>query len=79
MKSSLEVLCLHAVKSLPDNLGERQAVLRALEKVLRANHPLCRDVRAQIAALGCVEKLNARLKSTEAGSQKLEARRGAAR
>jgi hypothetical protein len=61
MKNSIEVLCTHAAKNLPDSLNDRKTVLRAMEKVLRADHPVYRDVQAQLAAIAAVERLNIQL------------------
>jgi hypothetical protein len=63
MTGSLEVLTAHAARTLPDSLRGRKTVLRALEKVLHADHPAHRDVRAQLAGLDAVEKLNSQLET----------------
>lgn len=64
----LEVLCIHAAKTLPDSINERKSVLRAMEKTLQAKSPLYRDVQAQLAAVAVVEKLNAQLKMHFSGA-----------
>lgn len=62
MKNAIEILCGHAAQTLPDSLSERKSVLRAMEKVLRADNPIYRDVQAHLAAIAVVEKFDAQLK-----------------
>ena len=40
MKNAIEVLCGHSAQNLPDSLSERKRVLRAMEKLLRAEKTL---------------------------------------
>jgi hypothetical protein len=68
MNNALAVLCVFAARHLPDSLRERQAVLRALAVVVRHDHPVHRDVRAQLAALAALEKLNAQMEARLANS-----------
>ncbi len=53
----IETLCRHAAVSLPDSISERKTVLLALGKILKPQHPVYRDVRANLAAIQAVEKL----------------------
>jgi len=62
MNNPIEVLCAHAGRSLPDSIRERKAVLGAMEKVLRGDNLIQRDVRAQLAGIAAVEKLDVELK-----------------
>jgi len=61
MNTSVEILCEHAARTLPDSISERKTILRAMEKILHGNHPVCRDVRAQLAAIAAIEKLQEEL------------------
>lgn len=61
MSTSIETLCRHAAKTLPDSLSERKTILRAMQKVLKCEEAVYRDVQAQLAAIAAVEKLNAQL------------------
>ena len=70
MKNATEILCVHAAKNLPDSLNERKTVLRAMEKVLRCDHPVYRVVQAQLAAIAAVEKLNVQLQMHFTGGAK---------
>jgi hypothetical protein len=57
----IETLCRHAAASLPDSISERKIVLVALEKVLKPQHPVYRDVQANLAAIEAAEKLQREL------------------
>ena len=57
----IETLCRHAAASLPDSISERKTVLVALEKVLKPQHPVYRDVQANLAAIEAAEKLQREL------------------
>jgi hypothetical protein len=57
----IETLCRHAAASLPDSISERKTVLVALEKVLKPQHRVYRDVQANLAALEAAEKLQREL------------------
>ena len=61
MKNSIDTLCEHAANTLPDSISQRKTVLRAMEKVLRGEHPVLRNVQAQLAAIAAVEQLQAEL------------------
>jgi hypothetical protein len=70
MKNALDILCSHAAKTLPDSISERKSVLRAMEKVLRTDHSVYRDVQAQLAAISALEKLNTQMQMRFTGGAK---------
>lgn len=55
MKDSVEKLCSHAARTLPDSISERKTVLRT-------DSPIYPDVQAQLATFGALENLNLQLK-----------------
>src|ERR1700677_3765732 len=57
----IETLCRHSAASLPDSISERKTVLVALEQVLKPQHPVYREVQANLAAIEAAEKLQREL------------------
>jgi hypothetical protein len=53
----IQVLAEHACSTLPDSINGRKRVLRALQKVLPEKHPAMANIRAQLASLEAVERL----------------------
>lgn len=69
MNDVIAVLAEHAARTLPDSICERKRVLRALEKVLTEKHPALKQVRAQLAAIKAVDRLNEELPLHFGGGQ----------
>lgn len=61
MSDALSILASHVSRTLPDSLSERKSVLRALDNILKDKHPAKVEVRAQLAALETIERLQAEL------------------
>lgn len=69
MNNSVQVLAEHAARSLPDSISERKRVLRALNNVLEDRHPAVRGLRAQLANIEAIERLNDQLKLNFSGGK----------
>lgn len=59
--NSLNILCAHAARTLPDSLAGRKQLLAALANVMRLRHPATRQVRAQMIVLHGFEAMQAGL------------------
>ena len=58
---SLNILCAHAARTLPDSLAERKQLLAALANVMRLGHPATQEVNAQMTVLRGFEAMQAEL------------------
>ncbi len=55
------IIALHCAQTLPDSINERKRLLRALEHILTERHPALKALRAQLAALTVIDRLQAQL------------------
>jgi len=61
MNEFLEIIVLHATRTLPDSISDRKRLLRAIEKLLVESHPAVASIRAQLASIAAIEKLQEEL------------------
>jgi short-subunit dehydrogenase len=58
---ALNTIIEHVVGTLPDSISRRREVLTALHKLMKRDHVATRNIRAQLAALDEIQKLQAEL------------------
>ncbi len=57
MSTSLSLLALHAVDTLPDSVSKRKQLLLAIQETLKANHPARSKVAEMLCAIEQMEKV----------------------